>query len=79
MNDDTRERMIALEVEVRHLREAINELRIEGSATRVAVSEMRDLLTQARGARWALVTLVGLAGFLSAWAPSLAKWLGVIR
>lgn len=65
MTDDTRERIAALEVQVRHLSETL-------SATQAIVTELRDLLLQARGARWMIGLLIAVGGFLAGMA---AKYL----
>lgn len=56
--DDTRERLITLEVEVRHLTAQLSD-------TASKVNEMHALLMQARGARWVIVALAALAGFFA--------------
>lgn len=56
--DDTRERLITLEVEVRHLTAQLSD-------TAAKVNEMHALLMQARGARWVIVALAALAGFFA--------------
>jgi hypothetical protein len=58
MIDDTRERLITLEVEVRHLQAQLSD-------TAAKVNEMHALLMQARGARWVIVALAALAGFFA--------------
>lgn len=58
MTDDTRERIAALEVQVRHLSDTL-------SATQAVVTELRDLLLQARGARWMIGLLIAVGGFLA--------------
>lgn len=54
--DDTRDRLIALEAKVGYQDAKLTEMSAK-------VSEMHALLTQARGARWAIFTMVGLASF----------------
>lgn len=56
---DTRDRVIRLEGKVEQL-----EKTIEGMDTKV--SEMHELLIQAKGARWMLMFLVALGGFVAA-------------
>lgn len=58
MIDDTRERLITLEVEVRHLQAQLSDAAIK-------VNEMHALLMQARGARWVIIALAALAGFFA--------------
>lgn len=54
--DDTRDRLIALERDVTYQAAKLDEMSKK-------VSEMHALLTQARGARWAILSMVGLASF----------------
>lgn len=35
------------------------------------VSEIRELIANAKGARWALIALAGIAGYLSTWLHKL--------
>lgn len=70
VHDDTRDRLIALEVQVRHLTASLK-------STHDKVDEMHALLMQARGARWFIVGLAGVAGFLAALATNLAPWFGL--
>jgi hypothetical protein len=69
MNDDTRERLVALEVEVKHLSEQL-------VATTAVVTELRDLLLQAKGARWMIGILIALSGFLAGMAAKYVPYLG---
>ena len=59
--DDTRERLIRLEVQVSHLT-------TEAEATHAKVNEMHDLLMQAKGARWFIVGMAAIAGFFASFA-----------
>lgn len=63
------ERIAILEQQVRDMRDDVHE-------TRKKVSEMHDLLMQAKGARWAIVGMAGLTGFLAGWAHKLLPFLG---
>lgn len=65
MSDDTRERIAALEVQVNHLAATLNK-------TNEVVTELRDLLLQAKGARWLLGILIAIGGFVAGMA---AKYL----
>lgn len=58
MTDDTRERIVALEVQVKHLAETLDK-------TNTVVTELRDLLLQAKGARWVIGILIAIGGFMS--------------
>jgi len=65
MSDDTRERLAALEVKVEHLTEM-------QQRNTLVVTELRDLLLQAKGARWLLGILIAIGSFS---AGMLAKYL----
>lgn len=73
---DTRDRTIRLEAQVEHLSSKLD-------AVSRQVAEMHELLTQAKGAKWALITLVtfgnafvGVAGFIAAKSYGLIDWAG---
>lgn len=68
MTDDTRDRVIALEVEVRTLDE-----KLTGMARKV--DEMHSFLLQAKGARWAIIAMASVGGFLAGTAAKLFPWL----
>lgn len=59
------ERIAALEVQVKHLAETLDK-------TSTVVTELRDLLLQAKGARWLLGILIAIGSFS---AGMLAKYL----
>lgn len=71
-DQDLRERLVTLEVEMRHVRQSNDELK-------VAVQEMRDILTQAKGARWVIIVSAAVGGALITYAPKVATWLGIVR
>lgn len=50
------ERIAALEVQVKHLADTLDK-------TNDVVTELRDLLLQAKGARWLLCVLIAIGGF----------------
>jgi len=58
MTVEERERIRALEVKIEHMSEAVVHMSSK-------VDELHSMLMQARGARWALLAIAGLAGFLS--------------
>lgn len=70
---DTRDRVIAVEVQLKHVSDEL-------SAVRQQVSEMHDLLMQARGARWAIIGAATVGGFIAAklvaWLPWFASFPG---
>jgi len=61
---ETRERIARLEVSLEHATKSI-----DGMAGQV--KELHDLMTQAKGAKWALVGLAGISGAITAFAT---KW-----
>lgn len=80
MTEDTlRERLVALEVEMRHLRESSARQADELRELRETVGALRDLLTQARGARVAIVFAIGAGSFFATYAPMLVKWLWAVK
>lgn len=73
-DDLMRERIAALEVEMRHLREQVSRQADELREVREALGELRDLLTQAKGAKWAIAAVIMLGGFVASYAPTAIKW-----
>jgi hypothetical protein len=69
MADDTRDRLIALEVQVRHLAD-------DHKDTHKKVTDLHDLMMQARGARWVLLLVAAGAGFAASWIHKLLPWVG---
>lgn len=57
--DDTRDRLIALEADVRAMRK-------EHAETSTKVDEVYRIMLQAKGARWAILAMAGLGGFIAA-------------
>ena len=66
--DDNRERIVALEIEMKHLR-------ADFADTKQKVTEMHSLLLQARGARYVIVASAAVAGFISAKLAAFVPWL----
>jgi hypothetical protein len=64
------ERIATLEAEMRGMQDDVRE-------TRKKVEAMHDLLMQAKGARWAIVALASLAGFLAGWAHKVLPFIGI--
>lgn len=58
MNDDTRERLIKLEVEVENVEGRLDEIKSK-------VDDMHDVLMQAKGARWFLISVAAFIGFVT--------------
>ena len=63
------ERISALEVEIRHLQQGQD-------AMAKQLNEVHEVLLQAKGARWAIIGVAGLAGFLSGKMASIAAIFG---
>ena len=55
---DTRDRLIALERDVVHLTKAVSEMTVK-------VSQMHEILQQAKGVRWILAIMAALGGALA--------------
>lgn len=62
--DETRERLILLEAEVRHMADDMRSMQRK-------VNEMHDLLMQAQGARWLIVGLATMGGAAAAFFAKL--------
>jgi hypothetical protein len=67
---DTRDRVIKLESDLRHLTDSVD-------AMSTKVTAMHDLLQQARGARWIIITAAAIGGFVAAKVGSLIPWLAL--
>lgn len=67
MADDTSERVVALEVEVKHLSKKVDNMDKK-------VSELHEIMTQAKGAKWALMLLIALGGFVVAKVTPIAGY-----
>lgn len=65
---DTRDRVIALERDMKHMSEAVEKMAVQ-------VSEMHTLLQQAKGARWAIVGAATIGGFMAAKVATYMPWL----
>ena len=65
---DPRDRVIKLESDLKHLTDAV-----DGMSAKVTA--MHDLLQQARGARWLILTAAALGGFVSAKLAAFMPWL----
>jgi hypothetical protein len=70
MGDDTRDRLIALESDVKHLTATVDDMA-------VSVKEMAQLLQQAKGAKWVIITAAAVGGFLSAKLGAFLPWLSL--
>lgn len=70
--DDTRDKVIALEVKVEQMGEDIRRLAD-------AVEHLNSLLDQAKGAKWTLGLLLFVGGALSTYLPAAIRWLGLAK
>lgn len=66
--DDTRDKVIALEVKVEQMGEDIRRLAD-------AVEHLNSLLDQAKGAKLLLGLLMFVGGIVSTYAPTLIRWM----
>lgn len=67
MTDDTRDRVIALEVKVDNLTKAVE-------ARDKKIDEMHNVLMQARGARYVILAAAAVAGGITSFAIKLFPW-----
>lgn len=70
--DDTRDKVIALEVKVEQMGEDIRRLA-------EAVEHLNSLLDQARGAKLFLGLMLFVGGAVSTYAPTVLKWLTSVK
>lgn len=70
--DDTRDKVIALEVKVEQMGEDIRRLAD-------AVEHLNSLLDQAKGAKIFLGLLLFIGGAVSTYAPATIKWLAMTK
>ena len=68
IHDDTRDKVVALEVKVLHLTETIESMDEK-------LTELHSLFLQAKGARWAIIGAATVGGFLAAKAAAFLPWL----
>ncbi len=66
MTDDTRDRLITLEVQVEDLTKVVERMA-------ETLEKVDRVLTKADGARWAFLAIAGIAGFLSGKAEALVS------
>lgn len=69
-NSNEVERIAVLEANQRYMEHKIDQMASK-------VDEMHEVLLQARGARWAIVGVAGLAGFLASKLASVAAFFGM--
>jgi len=65
---DTRDRVIKLESDLKHLASSVDEMAVK-------VTAMHELLVSARGLKWLIVTAAAIGGFLSAKLAAFVPWL----
>jgi hypothetical protein len=65
---DTRDRVIKLESDLKHLTDSVESMSAK-------VTAMHDLLNQARGARWLILTAAAIGGFVAAKLAAFVPWL----
>ncbi len=58
MSDDTRDKVIRLEATVDHMSQTIDSMRVQ-------LDEVHDVLTKAKGAKWAILTMAAIGGFIA--------------
>ncbi|MEY3773867.1 MAG: hypothetical protein RLZZ129_647 [Verrucomicrobiota bacterium] len=69
---DTRDRVIALEIEVTHLQKTVDDMSAK-------VTAMHDMLQQARGAKWLFIVVWLGVGSAATYALQFVKFIGIAR
>ena len=67
---EERERIAVLEANYRHLSGKIDKMALQ-------LDEMHELMLKARGAKWAIIGMAALGGFLSAKLAAIAGIFGI--
>jgi hypothetical protein len=67
---DTRDRVIALERDVKHLTEQVDDMAGK-------VTAMHNLLQQAKGVRWLIIIMATLGGFIASKVGAIVPWLAI--
>ena len=62
--DDTRDRLIRVESDLEHLRADFGEMK-------KTLDEVHDIMTQAKGARWLIMVMAAVGGFLATKAATI--------
>ena len=70
LETDTRDRVIKVAADLEHLTEKVEEM----SAT---VSDLRDLLQQAKGVRWLIIVMATIGGFIASKVGAILPWLSI--
>lgn len=70
MTDDTRDRLIKLEAEFAHMETKLDQVSEQ-------VREMHEILIGAKGAKWAIMLVVGIAGFFAGKLGAVSTLFGV--
>jgi predicted esterase YcpF (UPF0227 family) len=77
MTDRETERIAVLETKISHIERNFDDLREQNTKIAHDVKEMHDLLMQAKGAKWVIIGMASLAGFVAAKLGSLTAMFGV--
>ncbi len=70
MPDDTRDRVMRLESELLHMEKKLDQVSTQ-------VKEMHEILIGARGAKWAIMLIVAIAGFFAGKLGAVSSIFGV--
>ena len=62
--DDTRDRLIRVESDLEHLRADFSEMK-------KTLDEVHDIMTQAKGARWLIMVMAAVGGFVATKAATI--------
>lgn len=74
MSDDTRDRVIALETDHKHLTLAVEALTSSVAKLAQDVEKLTTLLERARGALWVISIAAGLLGAIAAKVAAVIPW-----
>ena len=69
-SEDLRVKVALLERDFKHMSEKFDQMAAQ-------VADMHELLTQAKGARWAIITVVAIAGFVAGKVGAISSLFGV--
>ena len=72
---DIRERMRAVEIQIEYLRNDFTGMRGDMQKVVTSVGHLTDLVSQAKGARWAFVAFIAALGAFSTYLPTIIRFL----
>lgn len=72
---DTRERLRAVEIQIEYLRSDFTGMREDMREVVSSVGKLTDLVSSARGAKWAFVAFIAIMGAMSTYLPTIVRFL----